>query len=296
MKKYNVNKILVTGSSGYITSNLIKKINSNSGDIVVGLTRRPTGYRHINYIEIISNLSNDNFIKDLKSQKKINIVLHFVQSSKYRDFPNEAEDIFNVNINSTLKLLEWSRKEKIDQFIFASTGNVYGQKKSFLNEDSKCSPDSFYGASKLISELLINQYSSFFKTTILRIFGVYGPNQKKMLVHSMTNKIKNGDVIKLNKGIGLIFTPIFIDDCLEMIRLVLERKKSGIYNICGNDEVKLIDMIKIISFNINKDYKIEVNEEREQYFCGSNNLFYKKFGYKPKISIKKGIKLILDKK
>ena len=101
--------ILITGSSGYIGKLLIKNLLSKSNKIkIYALVRENVINNLDNVIYIKCDLSNISFSKILPLN--IDVVIHLAQSNNYRLFPEKADDIFNINISSTQKLLEWSRK------------------------------------------------------------------------------------------------------------------------------------------------------------------------------------------
>ena len=85
----------------------------------------------------------------------------------------------NSNFYSTVKLLEYAKKNKCNHFIYASSMSVYGEVPDRpVYEKEYCIPKSFYGASKLASENYIRLFSNKkINSTVLRIFNVYGPGQ-----------------------------------------------------------------------------------------------------------------------
>ena len=140
--------VLITGSSGYIGSNLIRSLANNQDYYITGLSKRSNGIKAPNYKEIIADLSIADFINKIPIHTQFDVVIHFAQSSFYRNFPEKAQDIFDVNTSSTMNLLEWSRRKGIKKFLFSSTGNVYSPSEKMLSETDKCSSSSFYSASK----------------------------------------------------------------------------------------------------------------------------------------------------
>ena len=113
----------------------------------------------------------------------IDVIIHLAQSSKFRDFPSEAEDIFNVNIKSTAQLLDFARKNNVQKFVYASSGGIYGTNSNrAFNESSPITATDqlgFYLGSKLCGEVLVRNYSTLFDVITLRFFFMYGPKQQK---------------------------------------------------------------------------------------------------------------------
>ena len=72
----------------------------------------------------------------------IDIIIHLAQSSKFRDFPSEAEDIFNVNIKSTAQLLDFARKNNIQKHAFCPKCTALSKMKSRNVKSARNAPTS----------------------------------------------------------------------------------------------------------------------------------------------------------
>lgn len=287
-------KLLVTGASGFIGSNIIKHLNlTKEGSITVyGVGRHHLLSKSECFIPIEMDLSIPGWIEKLP--KNIDVVVHLAQSKNYRNFPQGAQDMFLVNIKATFELLEWSRKFGIKQFIFTSTGNVYKSKKEKLTENDFCEPEGFYATSKYAAEILCKQYTSFFNITILRPFGVYGPGQNSGLVTTIIEKIKNSQVLEVASNTGLYLTPLFIDDCISMMEKVIKHKSRNkgfeIYNLSGDEFLSLKQMVSIIGEKLGKSVKFLSTKNSPRYFLGSNDRFKSQFDYtSPLIQFESGI-------
>ena len=193
-------------------------------------------------------------------------------------------------------MLEWSKNNSVKKFIYASSGNVYSQSRKKLIENSLLGPSSLYGISKLAGEEIVKKYNNSFDTLIMRIFGVYGPGQKKMLIPEIIKNIKLKNEIFLAQSKGLYFTPIYIDDLINIIRELVNRnfnQKNLVVNICGSEVVSLNDLVKKLEKLINKKAKIKITNDEIKYFIGSNELLLKLLNIKDLISLDKGLKLVI---
>jgi len=283
-------KVLVTGAGGFIGSNLIRSLLHESSYFIYALIRdKPSSFsEHDRLKYIYCDLSSADFADSLPDN--IHTVLHLAQSTNYRQFPEKSDDIFAINIQSTHKLLEWSRKSGVKRFLFASSGNVYRTSNKPLSEDDICKPSGFYGKTKYIGELLVNSYSNFFEVSILRIFGVYGPGQTGMLVSNIIERVKNNEQVTLGQNVGLEFTPLYIDDCVNMIHKVLINEgKHTIYNLCGLEKVSLASLAEEIGLAVNINPKFKINETTPIRLIGDNNRFITEFDYRIQFDLKAGI-------
>jgi UDP-glucose 4-epimerase len=252
-------KVLITGANGFIGANLVKYLLKKDEFEIVSITR-DQGF----------DLSTPNWTERIGNQK-IDIVIHLAQSMHYRDFPGGAKDMFAVNVASTLDLLDWSYRNSIKRFIFSSTGNVYKPAQNVVDEDSICQPSSMYAATKMNAENLILQYQKYFDVVITRLFGVYGPSQKGMIIPTMIDRVMKNEKITLAKNKGIYLTPLYISDCIEYFYKFITgdyEKNDKIFNLAGNEILNLREIVDIISKALEKTPNVEVIETDFSWFAG----------------------------
>jgi nucleoside-diphosphate-sugar epimerase len=283
-KNEDLQSILITGSSGFLGCNLADHL-SHSKQFKLILINRENHY----------DLSNGGWT-DKIPDTRVDTVIHLAQSNKYREFPEGAEDMFRVNIAATFELLEWSRKNGVKRFIFASTGNVYKNFQGKATENSECDPESFYAVSKYCAENLIETNSDIFEVIIVRIFGLYGPGQKDNLVSNIIKKIQSGKELTLASGKGLFITPVFIEDAVNSFIKLISSPLSNpklIVNLAGDNILSLYDIAFTISKAIDKSPNIKVTKEIPKYLCGDNLKYKNIFGIKKFILFDESIKKTL---
>ncbi len=282
--------ILITGANGFIGSHLVAKLAQDINNTVYAVYRKDNQANLPQVKKIFVDLSTENFENQLP--KEIDCIVHLAQSEAYREFPEKANQIFDINVKSTQRIAEWALKNKIKKFIFSSTGNVYKQQNILLKENDTCEPIGYYGASKFAAEQLIKPYQDFFDVFILRIFGVYGPGQKQMTIPNIIDRVKNNSTVTLAKNAGLFFTPLYIDDCIEMIERIINStnpKKFNTYNLAGSETIHLGELTESIGEILGINPKIEINNNEPMYLMGDVSLFNKDFGYNTNTNIKKGL-------
>ena len=262
-------KILITGASGFIGSSLIEYFSNEFKLYCLHRTRIINSSNTV----IVADLSQPGFSQILPDD--IDCVIHMAQSRFYRNFPEGASDMVKINIDATAELLEWARICNIKHFIFTSTANVYSASDSLVSETSETCPDSFYGSTKLSAEYLCRQYSEFFKVTVLRLFTVYGPQRNTMLISNIINSIINGKKIHLAQNIGVILTPIYLEDLLLTIKSLVNPPVPlcytfEIFNICGSTTINLREIADKIASYTGCSVNSIFNSNEVQSFCGSN--------------------------
>lgn len=280
-----MNKVLITGCNGLIGSTLMNLLSQNNSFEVFGIGRSQSN--RINVIKL--DLSEDWSSNALP--EKIDVVIHLAQSEKFRDFPNSAKEVFNVNTISTLKLLDYAKNAGAKKFIYASSGGVYGNSDIGFNEDSPILPNKdlgFYLTTKFSSELLVANYVSFFSVNILRFFFVYGPKQKKnMLIPRLIESVTNGSTITLQGLEGIRINPIYVEDAAQAITKIMQDPSSQNINIGGNEIVSLKEICDIIGKEIDKQPHFEIQDTEVKHLIG--DVTKMKSFYVPKISIREGI-------
>jgi nucleoside-diphosphate-sugar epimerase len=279
--------IIITGAGGFIGSHLLNLLKENY-EIFALSHKAPIKSSGVNVL--VGNLAKN--ISHILP-KKIDLVLHLAQSNFYRDPVNNGQDIFDVNTLSTFNLLNWAQKAGAQKFIYSSTANVYESNSGILTESSMVKPMSLYAASKASAEMLVGQFSSDFHTTILRVFTVYGPGQKNMLVSQMIERLKSNDEISLAGGKGIFLTPIYISDAAQlMVKLIyLSKYSSGdVFNLSGLEETSLAEIVSILAQILEVKPNLLITDGSPGSLIGSPKKLLKTLNYLDLISLHEGLR------
>ena len=263
-------KVLITGASGFIGRFLTEMV-AGLGHEVYALVRNNVPCFPGRIHQVRADFNDTTWRGCLPGG--VDVVIHLAQSRQYRDFPDGSADMFAVNVRATLELLEWSRKQRVRKLIFSSTGNIYKDKKGLLKESDPCVPSDMYAATKLCAEHLIQQYSKTFTTIICRLFTVYGPGQKNMLIPNFIERVQKGIPIVLAQNVGLYLTPIHVMDVCKAMVYLLENEstRSGsIFNISGDRLISLKEIVDVISSSLGVKAIIEVTDDEVSFLCGDS--------------------------
>ena len=324
----NINRILVTGSAGFIGAALCLKMLER-GDDIIGIDNHNDYYdpelkiarlrrleKYSNYQHYKMDLCNQNglekIFKDYEPKKVINLA---AQAGVRYSMKNPLAYI-NTNIVGFAHILENCRNYNVEQLLYASTSSVYGAntKMPFSEHDSVNHPLSVYAASKKSNELMAHSYSYLYKlpTTGLRFFTVYGPwGRPDMALFKFTKNILSGEPIDVfNHGKHTRdFT--YIDDIVEGIIKAVDNKSSinknwnsnkpdpatssapwNIYNIGNNKPVQLMDYINALENVLGKKAKINFLNlqpgDVPNTYASVDNL-KKKLNYNPSTSVEEGV-------
>ena len=226
-------RILVSGATGLLGRAFLERADKD--DEIFFISRRPLEIR--NHKCIVLDLSADWKISSLPNQ--MDVIVHLAQSSDYRKFPDRADDIFSVNVISTAKLLDYAKMSGVQRFLLASTGGIYKGQGSPVSEESEILGPSelgFYFASKLSSEMLAANYRDWFEVNILRIFFMYGTNQKiEMFLPSIIKKIASGVPVRLDGHDGIRVNPIHASVAASVVHEIVQRGGPRTINLAGID-------------------------------------------------------------
>ena len=229
--------------------------------------------------------------KKIKNSKN-NFFFHLsAVTSIPKSFENPEYTIV-TNIKLLIESLEFCRKNKV-KFIFFST--AYQQdKKKFTNA---------YAFSKNVCENICKYYSIEFKMDIciIRLTNIYGKYQKKQLIFDMIQKLKNKKKVEvINHDLSRDF--LYVKDLISALEKIINHfpKSFNIYNISQNKNSKIIDIILMIKKAINSNSiiikKDNINLQSTFKNVKINNYnFRKKFKWKPRFTLKEGIKDLISK-
>ena len=307
-------KILVTGGSGFIGSNLCEKL-LEEGYEVINLDNFNNYYDpKIKWNNIRKALKNENYslyvgdIRDngileqiTKENGKIEKIIHLAAMAGVRNSLKDPVEYVKVDIGGTVNMLEYARKQKIKKFIFASSSSVYGKntKVPFSEDDPLEGQVSPYATAKRAGELYCRTYSGIYAMNInaLRFFTVYGRRQRpEMAIHLFTKLINEEKPIPVFGDGSSQRDYTYIDDIVEGIYRAMHYDRTGfeIFNLGNSKTIKLSELIKVIEKVIGKKAKID----RKGKQLGDVEITYasiekaeRLLGYDPETDIEKGIEL-----
>lgn len=279
-------KVLITGSSGFIGRKLSEKLRQ----------------KNIEVIEFSRKQEKDvTRMEDFKDLETVDTVFHLAAVSGYKDCSENTNLAYEVNVKGTVNVLEYCRRVGA-KIIFPST-YVYDQPYEKLKtETSACKPTTHYSFTKWLGEELCYFYAQVFKvnTLILRTANVYGFGQEdKYLVPKIFNYILKNEPLTLTKP-EIERSFIYIDDLAEAyIRLAeASTEPSEVFNVGPEKPTTLQQLIEtigrvsgktpLVSYE-GKERPKEVNLNRVDISKMKNKL-----NWQPEISLEAGLKRYLE--
>jgi nucleoside-diphosphate-sugar epimerase len=253
-------KVLITGAGGFVGKRLTAAMASAGHDVVALVHTPPLG-RDIEYFNsprIVTIAADLATFDPATLPSGIEGVIALAQSSHFREFPERARQVFDVNVTANLRLLDWAVRSGVRRFVLASSGGIYGGKLGAQFHETDVfpvsSPLGFYLGSKLSAEIVFQNYRHFFDcAVIVRPFFIYGPAQRPdMFVARIVHSVRDGRPITLQGPEGLRINPIHVDDAVHAFARALGVMESRIVNIAGGDILSLRSLAEMASRHLGK--------------------------------------------
>lgn len=291
--------IFITGASGFIGSNLAKRILSENPDMkVIGLDNMNDYYDvrikearltelqgFENYTFVKGNLADKALIDRIFEEHHPDIVVNLGAQAGVRYSISNPDAYMESNTIGFYNILEACRHYPVEHLVYASSSSVYGSNKKvpYSTEDKVDNPVSLYAATKKSNELMAHAYAKLYNipSTGLRFFTVYGPaGRPDMAYFGFTDKLVRGETIKIFNYGNCRRDFTYIDDIVEGVIRVMQKapeKRNGedglpippykIYNIGNSNPENLLDFVQILSEELVRagvlpsDYDFEAHKE-----------------------------------
>ena len=277
--------ILVTGSAGFIGSNLVLELlKSESEATIIGLDNvndyydvsikewrlseieKAAAESSCSYHFIKGDLADRTVIDCLFADYKPTVVVNLAAQAGVRYSITNPDAYIQSNLIGFYNILEACRHAEpaVEHLVYASSSSVYGSNKKvpYSTEDKVDNPVSLYAATKKSNELLAHAYSKLYNipSTGLRFFTVYGPaGRPDMAYFGFTNKLRKGETIQIFNYGNCKRDFTFVDDIVEGVKRVMKgapEKAVGedglpippyaVYNIGNSNPENLLDFVTIL--------------------------------------------------
>lgn len=260
-------KILITGTAGFIGFHLTKKL-IKEGYKIVGLdiindyydinlkfsrlqmlgiekeniqmnTAIPSNiYSNLRFIK--ADLADYEYIVKMMKFENFDYVINLAAQAGVRYSIENPKSYTHSNIDGFLSILEGSRHSNVKHLIYASTSSVYGLntkmplKETFPTEH----PIAFYAATKKANEIMAHSYSHLYNlpTSGLRFFTVYGPwGRPDMALFLFAEAMMKGEAINVYNHGRMIRDFTYVDDIIESIARLINKPPEGDSEWDGNE-------------------------------------------------------------
>ena len=296
--------ILVTGSEGFVGSNLIKALGEAGYEVV------PTCLPQLipkkgKYIAL--DILDLDFVVEVVKQHDPDLIFHLAAvSSVAKSFRDRAVS-YNTNISGTANVLEAARSlSKQVKFFFVSTCEVYGGGEN-LTEESPVVLKNPYAISKYAAELICNDFhGEGLDCIIMRPFTHTGPGQSENFVlptiAKQISEIEKGKRAPLIELGNLKAKREFmnVSDIIDAYVLALGKAESGqTYNVASGQGYTIAELVEVFAKLSKKSFDLRTNPVKVRkvdipVLLGDGSKFSNLTGWSPKVKIEKTLEDLLN--
>ena len=277
-------KILVTGHTGFIGSNMFSFLKRKRSIEPVGYSRS-TG----------QNIFNINQLK--KFVEKCDMVYHFAAYAKPGESIITPVRAIDTNIRGCLNILEVCREFNVP-IIYPSSCEIYGDSDKPIQEDFPIKPPNPYAASKAAADRICFAYyrSYGLDVKIVRLFNPYGPNQQlnKIIPIFYFQAIENRPITVFGEGKDTR-DYVFIDNIIQGLWLARKLPAGEVVNLATGRKTTNLDLAELILKVTKSDSEITFVEYPKEFGniknqVGCYDKARKVLGWSPNVKLEEGVK------
>jgi UDP-glucuronate 4-epimerase len=302
--------VLVTGGAGFIGSHLVNRLLGDGCRVSVIDNFDPLYPEPLKRDNIRGLQSNPRYrlfefdIRDLGAADSglpddIDVIVHLAAKAGIRPSIENPVAYVETNILGTQALLDFARRRRVSQFVFASSSSVYGVNPNapWAESDADLQPISPYAATKLAGEQLGAVSSRLYgiRFIALRLFTVYGPRQRPDLaIRKLAELMLRGEPVPIYGDGSTSRDYTFVDDIIEGILSAI-RYTGGLYeivNLGNSTPIRLLEMVRTLEDALNVKARLhfcpEMPGDVPTTFANIDKA-RRLFGYKPRTRFSDGI-------
>lgn len=250
-----MNKILVTGTAGFIGFHLTKRLVDDGFDVIgldiindyydvnlkysrleylgiakseIELNISVSSNKHSNLRFIKADLANHEYIVEMMGIEGFDYVVNLAAQAGVRHSIDNPLAYTHSNVDGFLSILEGARHSNVKHVVYASTSSVYGLNTAMPLKETMPTehPMALYAATKKANEMMAHSYSHLFDlpTSGLRFFTVYGPwGRPDMALFLFAEALRKGEAINVFNHGKMIRDFTYVNDIVESItRLIIK--------------------------------------------------------------------------
>ncbi len=310
-------KMIITGGAGFIGSNFVFYMKKQHPDYDLVCVDKLTYAGNLETLAPVMNDPKFKFVKadiadrkavyDLFEAEKPDVVVNFAAES-HVDRSIETPSIFlETNVMGTQVLLDACRKYGIKRYHQVSTDEVYGdlpldRPDLFFTEKTPLHTSSPYSASKASADLLCNAYHRTYglPITISRCSNNYGPYQfpEKLIPLMIANSLADKPLPVYGEGLNVRDWLYVEDHCAAIDLILLGGKEGQVYNIGGHNEMRNIDIVKLILRALDKPESLitHVTDRKghDMRYAIDPTFIHNELGWLPETKFENGIQRTIE--
>jgi len=286
--------ILILGGGGYVGTPLIAELLKNKKNKIIVVDTFWFG-NFLKKNKRLKIIKKDIRQINIKWFRGVDSVIHLANIANDPAVDLNPNLSWDVNVITAMKIMKFAIKNKVKKFIYASSGSVYGIKKEKrVTEDLDLVPISVYNKTKMIAERVFMSFKDQIRVNCIRPATVCGVSPRMRFdvsVNLLTLQAIKKKQITVFGG-NQIRPNIHIKDMIRLYDFFLKKKiPSGFYN-AGFENLKIIDIAKMIKKKINVKIKVIKSNDPRSYRQDSSKLI--RLGFKSKHGVNDAINELIE--
>ncbi|MCM1230498.1 MAG: dTDP-glucose 4,6-dehydratase [Ruminococcus flavefaciens] len=305
--------IFVTGGAGFIGGNFVHYMLGKYPNYRIVCLDKLTYAGNLSTLEPVMSNANFRFVKidicdrtaiySLFEEEKPDIVVNFAAESHVDRSIENPEIFLQTNILGTQVLMDACRKFGIKRYHQVSTDEVYGdlpldRPDLFFTEETPIHTSSPYSSSKAGADLLVQAYHRTYglPVTISRCSNNYGPYHfpEKLIPLMIANALADKPLPVYGDGLN-VRDWLYVEDHCRAIDLIIHEGKIGeVYNVGGHNEMKNIEIVKLICKHLGKPESlithVEDRKGHDMRYAIDPTKIHSELGWLPETKFEDGIK------
>jgi len=287
--------ILVTGGCGYKGTVLIPKLLARGYKVTLVDTLWFGNFLepHINLNVLQVDIRN---IDDIPMQN-VDIIIHLASVANDPCGDLDPKLTWEIGALATMQLADKAVRNSVKQFIYASSGSVYGVKEEDqVTEDLELKPISEYNKTKMVAERVLLSYSDKMIVQVIRPATVCGCSSRMRLdvsVNMLTMQALTNGLITVFGG-KQTRPNIHIDDITDVYLHLIDQKDSmqGIYN-AGFENISILEIANMVANHVPTKISVTESKDPRSYRVNSDKLL--STGFVPKKTVEDAITEICER-
>jgi len=286
-------KSLVTGAAGFIGSNIVDYLLEQGHKVVCIDNESSDAHDNPHWNDNTINILGDIRDYTLMSSAMVDVDYVFHLAAEARIQPSIENPINAVSINDLgiATILQCAREANVKRFVFSSTSAIYGMNESPNIETQIPDPLNPYSVTKLNGENLCRMYNNLFglKTTILRYFNVFGPNQPVRgqyapVIGIFDRQKSDGEALTIVGDGSQRRDFVYVKDIARAnyLAAISDHPKTEVYNVGTGKNYS----VKEIAYAISENHiHIPEREGEMQLTLANIDKIEKHLGWKPEVDV-----------
>ena len=309
--------VLVTGGAGFIGSNFVYHMLEKHPDYKIvcvdcltyagNMSTLKKALENGNFVFYKTNICDRKEIYGVFEKEKPDIVVNFAAESHVDRSIDNPEVFLKTNILGTQVMMDACRKFGNIRYHQVSTDEVYGdlpldRPDLMFTEETPIHTSSPYSASKASADLLVSAYYRTYNlpVTISRCSNNYGPYHfpEKLIPLMVINALNDKQLPVYGEGLN-VRDWLYVEDHCRAIDLIIHNGRIGeVYNVGGHNEMKNIDIVKLICDYLGKPYSLIAHvadrKGHDMRYAIDPTKIHNELGWLPETKFADGIKKTID--